>query len=251
MLQLEISQANIKDVSANVKIKLANDVMRLLNVREKNESMVDDWLLFISTSNLKVTAGEIYLAFKMALSREILDSSGKEIDLYPELSNNTTGKVISAYLIHKKDNYQYQLAKDKLKALKSPINEITDAEKQKLHEDFIKVIFKDISENGFSSDAWHLYDDLESSYRINPSVFEKKVLYKQQLKVYEMEEKAFISSKYDSYIVKTHLKSLQDKITGKTPIESVSNKCRSILVSNYLKNFVSDFETFKKQLTNE
>jgi hypothetical protein len=45
----------------------------------RNQEMVDGWL-FISTSNFKITAGEIYLAFKMALSRDILDDKGKEID---------------------------------------------------------------------------------------------------------------------------------------------------------------------------
>jgi hypothetical protein len=47
----------------------------------RNQEMVDGWLLFISTSNFKITAGEIYLAFKMAL-RDILDDKGKEIDLF-------------------------------------------------------------------------------------------------------------------------------------------------------------------------
>lgn len=246
---MEISQVFISKTSANTKFKLAEDVIKLLNVREKNSGMIDDWIFFVSTSNFKVTAGEIYLAFKMALSREILDSNGKEIDLFPELSNNTTGKVISAYLAYKKYNHQYHLAKDKLKALKSPLKEITDSEKQKLREDLLKIIFQEISETGFSSDAWHLYPELEASEKINPTKEEKKKLYKEQLKIYEVEEKALIKSKYDPVIIKTHLKYLSEKVTGKSPVESVSNKCRSILVSNYLKNFVSDFESFKKQLT--
>lgn len=126
---------------------------------------------------------------------------------------------------------------------------ISDSEKQKLREDLLKIIFQEISETGFSSDSWHLYPELEASKKINPTKEEKKKLYKEQLKIYEVEEKALIKSKYDPVIIKTHLKYLSDKVTGKSPVESVSNKCRSILVSNYLKNFVSDFESFKKQLT--
>jgi hypothetical protein len=71
--------------------------------------MVDGWW-YSSHSNFKITAGEIYLA-KMALSRDILDDKGKEIDLFPELSNNTTGKVISAYLRHKKECHAYHCQK--------------------------------------------------------------------------------------------------------------------------------------------
>jgi hypothetical protein len=41
--------------------------------------------------------------------------------LFPELSNNTTGKVISAYSSHKKECHA-SIVKDKLKALKSPEN---------------------------------------------------------------------------------------------------------------------------------
>lgn len=248
MLKMEISQVYINNSSVETKSKLTDDVCRLLQVREKNEAMQKDWLLFISTSNLKVTAGEIYLAFKMALSREILDSNGKEIDLFPELSNNTTGKVISAYLKYKKDNHQYQLAKDKLKALKSPVNDILDSDKKKLRENLLKMIFDEITETGFSSDAWHLYSELEISGKISPSKQEKSKLYKEQLKIYEIEEKAIIRKRYDSVVSKMHLASLVNKITSKTPVESVSNKCRSIIVSNYLKAFTEDFEKFKNAL---
>lgn len=250
MLKMEISQEIIAESEPDVKLNLADDVMRLLNVRERNSEMAKDWLLFISSSNFKVTAGEIYLAFKMAISREILDSNEKEIDLYPELSNNTTGKVISAYIRHKKNNLQYQLSKDKLKALKSPVNELTENEKLELHNNLLKLIFEDIKVSGFSCDAWHIYPNLELSGKIKPSAEEKTKLYKEQLRIYEIEEKALIRNKYSITMSKPYLNNLTDKITGKKPVESVSNKCRSILVSKYMKQFIADFETFKKQLEN-
>lgn len=244
---MEISQEIIAKEEPEVKLNLADDIMRLLNVRDRNSDMAKDWLIFISSSNFKVTAGEIYMAFKMAISREILDQNGKEFDLFPELSNNTTGKVISSYLRFKKDSISYQISKDKLKALKSPINELTDLEKQEIEENMLKMIFDEIKETGFSSDAWHLYLDLETSGKIKPTPEEKSVLYKEQLRIYEIEEKALIRNKYGITMSKPYLKSLTDKITGKKPVESVSNKCRSILASKYLKDFLIDFETFKKQ----
>lgn len=249
MLQMEISQEIIAKSAPEVKLNLADDVMRLLNVRERNSEMAKDWLIFISTSNFKITPGEIYLAFKMAISREILDSNGKEIDLFPELSNNTTGKVISAYLRHKKESLQYQLSKDKLKALKSPENSFSEKDKLQIRENLIVLVYDEIVKTGFSSDAHHFFSDLEAKGKIELSVEAKKDLYKQQLKVYEMEEKAFIRNKYKASLSARYLNELADKITGKTPVESVSNKCRSILASNYLYAF-RNFETFKNELTN-
>lgn len=244
---MEISQESITKCAPEVKLNLADDVMRLLNVRERNSEMAKDWLIFISTSNFKITPGEIYLAFKMAISREITDSNGKEIDLFPELSNNTTGKVISAYIRHKKESLQYQLSKDKLKALKSPENSFSEKDKLQIRENLIVLVYDEIVKTGFSSEAHHFFSDLEAKGKIDLSVEAKKDLYKRQLKVYEMEEKAFIRNKYKASLSARYLNELSDKITGKTPVESVSNKCRSILASNYLYAF-RNFETFKNEL---
>lgn len=246
---MEISQEIIARSEPEVKLNLADDVMRLLNVRDRNSEMSKDWLIFISSSNFKVTAGEIYLAFQMAMSREILDDKGKEIDLFPELSNNTTGKVISAYIKYKKESLQYQLSKDKLKALKSPENSFSEKDILQIRENLIVLVYDEITKTGFSADAHHFFSDLESKGKIELSVEDKKDLYKRQLKVYEIEEKAFIRGKYKASLSARYLNELSDKITGKTPVESVSNKCRSILASNYLYAF-RNFETFKNELTN-
>lgn len=247
MLQMEISQEIISRSEPEVKLNLADDVMRLLNVRERNSEMAKDWLIFISTSNFKVTAGEIYLAFKMALSREIFDTNGKEIDLFPELSNNTTGKVISAYLRHKKESLRYQLSKDKLKALKTPVNEITEFQKSEFRENLLKIIYDEIKETGFSDVAWQLYADLELAGKINPTKEEKSKMYKEQLRIYEFAEKKRIKTKFNHGDAIPHLNQLLAKIQGK-PLESVKNTCRSIVVSNYLKPFTKDYETFKTQI---
>ncbi|RUT68656.1 hypothetical protein D0817_20055 [Flavobacterium cupreum] len=244
---MEISQVSIDQLPAEKKMDLADDVMRLLQVREKNKEMTKDWLIFISTSNFKITAGEIYLAFKMALSRQILDSNGKEIDLYPELSNNATGKVISAYLNFKSDSEVYQKAKGKLKALKLPTNEISENEKLKLKEDFLKMVFEEITVNGYCQDAHHLFLELENSGKFNISPEEKKKLYQEQLKIHIPLEKEEIKLK-GSYSAKHLLKNFQERLDSGKPLTAVVNKCRSITVSNYLKDFVSDFETFKKSL---
>ena len=243
---MEISQEIIAHAEPEIKLNLADDVMRLLNVRERNAEMAKDWLIFIATSNFKITAGEIYLAFKMALSREILDDKGNEIDLFPELSNNTTGKVISAYLRFKKESQVYQLHKERLKSLKTPEKEFSEEEKLKLREELLQLIFNDIKNTGFSSDAWHLYFDLSNAGKINKSKEEKKKLLKEETAKYEAEEKARIRAKYSTKDGKIHIAALAEKLTAKKPLASITNRCRSIVTSEYLKDFVTDFETFKK-----
>jgi hypothetical protein len=244
---MEISQESITNSTVEHKFKLSEDVMQLLNVRGRNQEMVDGWLLFISTSNFKITAGEIYLAFKMALSRDILDDKGKEIDLFPELSNNTTGKVISAYLRHKKESHAYQLSKDKLKTLKSPENSFTEKDILQIREDLTLSVFNEILITGFSCDAYHFFADLDAKGKIDLDGAARKALYKRQLRNYEIDEKAFIRGKYKADLSPRYLNELMDKITGKKPVESVANKCRSILVSNYLYAF-RNYEKFKAEL---
>jgi hypothetical protein len=242
---MEISQATIAKEEPEVKLNLADDVMRLLNVRDRNSEMSKDWLIFISTSNFKITAGEIYLAFKMALSREILDDKGKEIDLFPELSNNTTGKVISAYLRCKKESNAYQLSKDKLKALKTPEIGLFEEGVKKIRENFLTMVFNELTNTGFCSEAYCLFDALESSGKIIKNKQVREEMYAKQMKIYGMEERAYIRGKYKSEFTQNYLNQLKEKMTSSTPVRSVANRCKSILASQYLIGFIQDFETFK------
>jgi hypothetical protein len=125
-------------------------------------------------------------------------------------------------------------------------SKITEHQKKQLREALLVNIFIDLTEKGFSPDSWEIYSELEVSDKINPTEEYRKKLYKEQLKIYEVEEKALIKSKYEPIIIKTHLQYLNDKITGKKVIESVSNKCRSIIASEFLKNHIENFENFKK-----
>lgn len=251
MLQLEISQVCIKEANTETKIKLTNDIMRLLQVREKNEDMQKDWLLFVCTSNFKITAGEIYLAFKMALSREINDDKGREIDLFPELSNNATGKVISAYLKHKTESEAYNRSKEKLKHLNLP--EKTEPTKQELEgirNEFLKIVFEDIRNNGYSSDAWQLYSELDSSGKLKMSIEDKKKLYAEELKKYIPSKMEEIRKQAITYSAKHPLLEFKKTIESGKNITAVQNNCRNIMVSNYLKNYIKNFEEFKKNFRN-
>ncbi|WP_290861890.1 hypothetical protein [Flavobacterium sp.] len=249
MLKLEISQDSIKDAPVETKTKLTNDLMRLLQVREKNVEMAKDWLLFLATSKFnKLTAGEIYNAFKLAMSRELKDAKGNDFELLPELSNNTTAKVLTAYMESKLLNTEYYKAK---KALTKTSDEITHDEIAERRERFIEHLFEELNEKGICTEAWILYDELEQAGKIKVSNEEKKKLYADQLEVYQNELTEDRDANKGNEKFRHSLEFLMDQIKLGKKNRVVQNRCRSILVIEYLKAFCSDLSAFKNELAND
>lgn len=224
---MEISQVSIEKSNSETKTKLGNDIMRLLQVRDKNKQMLKDWLLFICTSKFNsLRAGEIYEAFKMAMSRELLNEKNEEINLLPELSNNTTGIVLTSYLRWKKTNDRYHYAKDKLKRDLNHV-EITQEEKDIIREEFLNMVFNEIKEIKKSDSAWLLWEDVKLKINKRPEVLQR---------LFEIQKTKFIVSKPIGY----------EFLKGSKA--SVQQICRNITVVNYLKKYVSSFEDFKKAI---
>lgn len=231
---MEISQDNISDAPVETKVKLTNDIIRLLQVREKNEAMAKDWLLYLVTTPkfFRLTAGEIYEAFKMAMSRELLDSKGNEIDMFPELSINTTSKILNSYLNWKINNDAYQKAKSDLRELYNPswVNKQTPEE---IREEFLIEVFNEISNKRFMPSAWIIYSEVKD--KVNTALKVQQRLYRWQFKKYTKEYSREIKSK--GY--KKHHQDLLDLIIKNNNEGNgsgvVQNRCRAIVVCNYLK----------------
>lgn len=244
---MEISQANIKNCPVDTKTKLVDDLFRLLQVRDKNQEMAKDWLLFISTAPRfqKLTPGEIYLAFQMAVSRELVDDKGNGFEMLPELSNNTTGKVLDAYIKFKKEDVNYNSAKDELKKNAQEANTaITDEKKAEIREIYLLMVFHSLKDKKTSFDAWQLYDEIESRLKISTAV--KKRLYRIQEKKYRKEVARDARDGTPKF--RQQLQDLVNDINAGVRNNVVQNRCRSIVVSNYLKKHLTDFETFKKAI---
>ncbi len=226
--------------------KLTDDLFRLLQVREKNEAMAKDWLLFLTTTPKfnKLTPGEIYHAFKMAMARELRDSKNEEINMLPELSTNTTGKVLTAYLEWKRINDSYHLAKERVRALNDKTGP-SDEELAEIRNDFLYTTFDEIQSNRFSSSAWLLFADVESKLNTSPTV--KKRLYRIQNKKYliELENDVKAQGKRPHHVELLET-AQKNSSSGKLNV-IVQNRCRAIVVCNYLKKF-KDFEEFKKHI---
>lgn len=244
---MEISQASIVNCTVETKTKLTNDVMRLLQVRDKNEGMAKDWLLFLSTTPKfnNLAPGQIYEAFKMAMARELLDADGKEINLLPELSINTTSKVLISYFEWKKTNPEYQNAKKALLSLKD-LSGPTDEEKLQIRNNFLKTVFEDINQKENIMDAWLLYDDIKD--KIIQTNEQKKNIYKQQEFLYLRELKYDADKNKGRRVYAELLANAQNLKSNGKYIPVVQNRCKAIMVCEYLKQFKSDFEQFKKAI---
>lgn len=248
MLKMEISQVSILDSSVDTKTKLTNDIIRLLQVRDKNESMAKDWLLYVTTTPKfqNMRPSEVYEAFRLAMSRELKRADGSDFNLLPELSINTTSDVLSQYILFKKSNPEYTEAKQKLLNY-NPSEGPTEDEKAKIREDFLKAVFEDIAERDHSNDAWLLYDDLKE--KLPQDDQKKKNLYKQQEHIYIAELKQDAAKNEGRRSFKDALDAAKEHVAKGKHLGVVINRCKSIMVSNYLKQFKKDFQEFKDAIS--
>lgn len=145
-------------------------------------------------------------------------------------------KKYKKWKIKEKQKMNYSLPKNE------PIIDI-----EKTRELFLKTVFDSIKETGYYNDAWLLYDDLEQKGKIVISKEVKWELYNKELKKYKQSTLEEISKKsFD--IAKKMSKDLDFILKKKEPIAVVSNTCKSILVCDYLKTFISDYGLFKQAI---
>lgn len=226
---------------------LIDYLIRILSIKTSNKEEQDNLdfqipliLDFIKTKFGNLTIPEIKEGFKMYVAKEF-----PELKVFRMLDCVAVGEVLAAYLHFR--NESLRVYDSKKKKILEATPEPTESEKAAHFENLLKMIFNDLTEKGFSSDAWLLFSKLEESGKLIMTLEEKKALYFKQLRIYEIEEQAEIRSKH-GINSKTFLQDLHNKITDKKPVGSVVNKCRSITASNYLKNYIQDYETFKKEL---
>jgi len=226
---------------------LINYLVTLLNIKCSNENEAKDLKIqmlvvtdFLKSKFGNLTIEEIKEAFKMYAAREF-----PNIKVFRLLDCICIGEVLQAYVDFRNDSLLYY--KNQKQNLLNAMPEKTDEEKNKIRLEFIKMLYEEIRNDKFSNNAWLLYDDLCTSYKIEVTDAEKKQIYNSQLVIYTAEQKNLFRSK-EGVIAKNLMQDLNNKINSGTTIETVKNKCKSVLVCNYLLNYISDFETFKNSI---
>ncbi len=155
--------------------------------------------------------------------------SGDPIDHYQMFNSVYVTKVLKKY-IKWRNAYRKENQLDK-KALPIPDIKISEAEKQQNHENFIRMIFERLEVRETVHDAWLLYDLVDAPKK--DDVDYKKNLYNAQKAKYYEDEKNVNPFK---------------KITRGEGEKYIKNRCKAIIVSKYLKDYINDYEIFRSKI---
>ncbi|OCB77984.1 hypothetical protein LPBF_03280 [Flavobacterium crassostreae] len=226
---------------------LLNFLITIINIKvssEEEKLQLDKQMILIfdliKTKFGSLTVPEIKEAFKMFIAKEF-----PELKVYRILDCVVVAEVLNAYKEFRNDSLRaYDFKKKTL--LEQP-NPMTEKEIIQNKEALFKIVFEDLKATGLSLDAWLLYENLEANGRINISKAKKKEMYAQQAKIY-LVELVQETTKRHFHSAKIIIEDAKNKIEKGKIIGSVANKCKSILVSNILKEYLTDFQEFKNQI---
>lgn len=222
-----------------------NKIISMLAVNFTNEQ---DKILAIAEfgtflREFSLTSAEVIEAYRMALKKELYGVKDEVINIYPNLSLIQAGEVLNAYNEYKIFSQEHSRGIEILRkhTAKSEVKETPE----EVHENFIRSLYEEIKSVRFSGSAWLVYDDLIKSSAINPSDRLKRLLYRLELKIYRRELNAEISSR--PRIQRESLRRDMRKILSTNePLKAVAIRCKNLIVSHYLRNHTTDFNTFKK-----
>lgn len=223
-----------------------NFMLEILNIKVSDEVDQDDidrqMVLInnlISSQFQTLTAPEVKEAFQMYVSRKLTAKVFRLVDCV------AVGEILTAYIEFRNQAIQPFLIK-RQNLLNAPI-EKSESEKQKIFNEFVKSVYNEILEKGYSPDAWYIFKKLEDNKKINISNEEKTEIYKKELAIYVPAERQRIIKQNPlngKHLVKEFEKTYEGK---KRPIY-VQNRCRSILVSEFIKESIKSLEELQNCL---
>ena len=188
----------------------------------------------ISRYYQNLTAQEIKEAFRLYVFKQFA-----EVKVFRLIDCVAVGEILNAYIEYRNQIIEPFLIK-RQNLLNAPA-EKTIEEKEKIFNDFVKMIFDEVSEKGYCQEAWYIFKNLEEKGKINFSNEEKQSLYLKELAIYVPEERKRIM-KNNAYNFKAKLNDFEKTYqNGKRPVY-VKNRCRSILVSKYIYESKIEFE---------
>lgn len=238
----------VKNLESKQEINgLLNFLITIINIKvssEEEKLQLDKQMILIfdliKTKFGSLTVPEIKEAFKMYISKEF-----PELKVFRILDCVVVADVLNAFKEFRNDSLRtYDFQKQKLLIEQTTMSE---EEINKNHQELLKIVFEDLKSTGLSLDAWLLYEKLDANGLINISKQEKKEMYATQAQIYLVELVQETTQRY-FHSAKTVIEDARNKIEKGKIIGSVANKCKSIVVSNFLKDYLTDFEEFKKQI---
>lgn len=203
--------------------------------QQAKDLAVGEYKTFIRDYNL--TAAEIFAAYKMALREQLFDENGKRIEIYPNLSLITAGKVLNSYLKFKLEDKAYEMGKAKIKAfLNPPAPEPTAEEKARQRENLKANIRESFKKHGECEFAFLIYEEMKESgaidkYRSREAVAEIQDRLMRRFLTKELTRNLFYNP--------TELKQLSDRFYAgekyKLP-ELVKQEIKNEILKNYFND---------------
>lgn len=206
----------------------------------------------------KLTKDEVLEAYRMAVKKQLqkptFDFTGKQngvvtIMVFPNLSIIQAAEILTAYQEYKIGNADHTKGIEKLKKLmgteqKAPELKPEDVDREK----FFELVFEDLKETGKCAVAFTLFEELEDAGKLKITNPVKKRLFQIQTD----KQKRGMIQEITTRTTKSQKAAEIDVMAmfGKDDLKNViKRKCKTIVVCNYLKKHLADFETFKKAIT--
>lgn len=216
-------------------------ILNLLNIKVSDEISEDSLNIQLALVNSlindffgKLTKEEIKEAFKMYVARKFPD-----IKVFRMIDCVSVSEVLNAYIEYRDKSIAPFIEKRKI-LLNAP-KEKTEAEKQQIFKDFVTMVYNEIKENEYSSDAWQLFSILESCGVINISDDEKKLMYKKELALYVPNERNKIKLQ-NPINYKSAISDFEKTYMNGNKSTYVKNRCRSILVSKFIHDNIKSLD---------
>lgn len=236
-----------KNVTAEVKEDCLDFMLEILNIKvvnEEDQNAIDRQLVLvadlISRHFSALTAEEVKEAMRMYVSRKF-----PEVKVFRLIDCVSIGEILTAYIEFRNQVIEPFVNK-RQKLLNAPV-EKTEAEKEKIFNDFVEMVYNEVLEKGFCNDSWYLFKKLEENKKIEISKEKKDELFKKELAIYIPEERQRIIKQNPlngKHLVKDFEKTYEE---GKRPVY-VQNRCRSILVSDFIKSSIKTLKELQECL---
>lgn len=212
-----LNPQDLSDVFALVFVRAASFLGIKNPISEINKQDIKD-LILMKYSHL--SAEELDYAFKHDRY------SGDPIPHFQLFNSEYVAKILKRY----EDFLKVVKAESGSKLIElPPPKQFTDEEKKQVRNDFLQIVYFELKANGFSDDAWLLYDDVKPKITT-----QKEVL----IRLYGIVSNRIKRKKTARRII--------NEIAPATG--TVENICRSIVASNYLKKHLADFSEFQKAI---
>ena len=235
---------------------LINYLLTILNIKVSNEQDAKDLQIqmlvvsdFLKSKFGFLTVPEIKEAFKMFVAKEF-----PELKVFRMIDCIVVAEILTAFVDFRNDSLKVYDSQKRL--LIDQSSTITKNEKECIRNDFLRQIFDDLNARGYSEDVWQLWEKdfktkelTEFAQRVNATVTnsEKREMYAVEEKLYMQEIRAEMNvSRMQS--AKWVVENANNQIKKNLKINVVVNRCRCLIGSKFLKNYLTDFEEFKKQI---